>query len=71
VQFFRIRFLGYTRLRDGCMMSLYNRFTIAFSAVGSYYSSSTLAGMNYLCGLRTSVSAFPLYVAFPRSEYYA
>jgi hypothetical protein len=64
-------FLDYTRLRDGCMMSLYNRFAIALSEVGSHYSSSTLAGMSFLCGLRTSVSAFPMYVAFPRFEYYA
>jgi hypothetical protein len=71
VQFFRIRFLGYTRLRDGCMILLYNRFAIALSEVCSHSSSSTLAGMSYLCGLRTSVSAFPKYVAFPRSEYYA
>ena len=71
VQFSRIRFLGYTRIRDDCMMLRCNRFAVALSEVCSRCSSSTLAGMSYLCGLRTSVSAFPMYVAFPRSEYYA
>ena len=30
-----------------------------------------MSGMSFLCGLRTSVKSFPMYVAFPRSEYYA
>ena len=30
-----------------------------------------MSGMSFLCGLRASVESFPMYVAFPRSEYYA
>ncbi len=30
-----------------------------------------MSGMSFLCGLRASVRSFPMYVAFPRSEYYA
>ena len=30
-----------------------------------------MSGMSFLCRLRASVKSFPMYVAFPRSEYYA
>ncbi len=30
-----------------------------------------MSGMSFLCGLRAPVESFPMYVAFPRSEYYA
>ena len=31
----------------------------------------TVSGMSFLCGLRTSVRSFPMWQAFPTSEYYA
>jgi len=30
-----------------------------------------MSGMSFLCRLRTSVGTFPMYTAFPCSEYYA
>jgi hypothetical protein len=30
-----------------------------------------MSGMSFLCGLRAPVRSFPLYVAFPHSEYYS
>jgi hypothetical protein len=39
--------------------------------VGLRASGPTVSGASCLCGLRPSVKPFPLYVAFPRSEYYA
>lgn len=30
-----------------------------------------MSGMSFLCGLRASVSSFPLEWAFPTSEYYS
>jgi len=32
---------------------------------------SNMSGMSFLCRLRVSVRSFPMYVALPRSEYYA
>ena len=60
--------LGYTRFRTDCY---YNQMTIPRRKGSSYRSQSSMSGMSDFCGLRTSVKTFPMYVALPRSEYYA
>jgi len=52
-------------------LSAFALLAIARSEVGSWCSDPTVSGMSFLCALRTSVKSFPMYVAFPRSEYYA
>jgi hypothetical protein len=44
---------------------------IALSEIGSCCSDPKVSGMSFLCGLRASVKSFPMYVAFPHSDYYA
>jgi hypothetical protein len=39
--------------------------------VSSRFSSPTVSGMSFLCGLRTSVGSFALWLAFPAPDYYA
>jgi hypothetical protein len=71
----RIRFLGCTRFRARHVTSAL--VAIPRSEVGLCFSSPTVSGISFLYGLRTSVRSFPMpasagvYVAFPRSEYYA
>jgi len=35
------------------------------------FIQSDMSGISFLCRLRAPVKSFPMYVAFPRSEYYA
>jgi hypothetical protein len=35
------------------------------------FTRSCMSGMSFLCGLRTSVGSFAMWLAFPTSDYYA
>jgi len=52
-------------------LSTFALLAIPRREVGLCLSDPTVSGTSFLCGLHTSVKSFPLYVAFPRSEYYA
>ena len=58
---FRIRFLGCTRVRAGQnRCQLVSCFAIPRREVGSCGSGPTVSGISFLCGLRTSVTSFPV-----------
>ncbi len=46
-------------------------FAIPRSEVGLRSSDPTMSGASFLCGLRAPVESFPMWWAFPTSEYYA
>jgi hypothetical protein len=52
-------------------LSAFALLAIPRREVGLCLSDPRVAGTSFLGGLRISVKSFPLYVAFPRSEYYA
>jgi hypothetical protein len=64
VQFSRIRFLGCTRFRAGSS-------PVCYRPQGGWLMlfRSDVSGMSCLSGLRASVESFPMWWAFPTSEY--
>ena len=77
MQFFRTGFLGCTRFRVADESNHQITTLIAniccCSPQGGWlmFIQPDMSGMSFLCKLRAPVKSFPMYVAFPRSEYYA
>jgi len=66
-----MRFLGCTRLRAG-HGRLHPR-PVCYPPQGGWLMCvrPNMSGMSFLCGLRAPVETFPMWWAFPTSEYYA
>jgi hypothetical protein len=71
VQFARIRFLGCTRFRAGCVRR--RPHPVCYCPQGGWLMllRSDISGMSFLSGLRASVETFPVWWAFPTAEYSA
>ena len=71
VLFSRIRFLGCIRIRAVLLSYPVQDQSLFFAVRLACVLQPYVSGTSFLCKLRVSVRSFPLWLAFPTSEYYA